>query len=553
MSLRIVPLGGMGKVTQNMFLYVYENELLIVDCGIGFPDGSMPGVDILIPDISYLLEQIDQGKQLVGIIFSHGHDDHIGALPYLIEHLPPTPIYGSKLTAAFGTQRLKDGAHGGSDTTVQYLADGEQKQLGAHFSIELVNVTHSVPDTKHVVIRTPEGVIYHGSDYKFDDAPVDGQLSDYDRMQEIGREGVLCLLMDCLRVEEEQPADSESTIQAEFESLLTQTQGKFVVTLMSSHIHRIQQVVNASVAAGRQVAFVGRSVEQNVADALRLQFLEIPQGMQIDKRDIDDTPESKLTVIVAGSQGQEGSSLMRAVYGEHPVLRLKPADTVVFSANAIPGNELNYYAAIDELSRNSIRVLYPRIRPNLHHSGHGSAAEQRKLVELVQPEYLMPMGGADRHRVLFKERVAHPLGYSNGKVLLPRDGEICEFAGGKYSVIDQLYLNPQAVDGLGIGDVGPKVLGARRKLSEAGMVVVVVPERSKGGYNPANIRVVSEGFVFMKDAADVVSFIQETAVSVLESNSNKKRAEVKAILERNLRRKLFKAIRREPLVTVVFM
>ncbi len=550
-KLKIAPLGGMGKVTQNMFLYEYEKEILIVDCGIGFPDSYMPGVDILIPDISYLLKRIDEGTTIVGMLLSHGHDDHIAALPYLLSDLPEFPIFASPLTAGFAEQRMKDGK---ADRVVTVVKDNQDIQIGEHFSVKFFPITHSVPDTRHITINTPEGLIYHGSDFKLDPNPVDGVISDLEHIGQLANENVLCMMIDCLRVEYPTWVESESLTGPAIETVVAETQGKVVMTLMSSHIHRIQQTINAAQKHGRKVVFIGRSVEQNVEVATRLNKLVIPQGMKVDKKHIEDVADNKLCVIVAGSQGQEGSSLMRAVYGEHRILRIKKTDTVIFSANAIPGNELSYYGAINELCRNKIHVVYPDVMPDLHKSGHASAPEQQELLSLVKPKYVMPIGGDDRHRFKFFELVASKLGFDEKHVLIPDSGEIIGFENQEYSIVDELNLKPQIIDGLGIGDVGPKVLKDRRSLGQAGIVAVIVP-RIKGQLDLGKIEVVSRGFVFMKEAQDVVQFIKTETAKIIteEQRKNTNLQIVQSLIEKRISRKLYKIIRREPMIVSVFM
>jgi ribonuclease J len=549
-QLKIVPLGGMGNVTQNMFVYEYDDELLIVDCGIGFPDIQMPGVDILIPDISYILEKLEEGKTIVGMILTHGHDDHIAATPYLLPHLPVFPIYASPLTAGFAHQRMSDSE---ADREITVVKDREVYQIGKYFQINSLAMTHSVPDTKHWIIKTPEGVIYHGQDFKLDRDPVDGILPDYEAIEAAGKEGVLCMLIDCLRVERPEWVKSESSAGPAIEAAVLETKGKCIVTLMSSHIHRIQQTVDAAVKDNRKVVFVGRSVEQNVDVALQLKMLHIPQGVQIDKHDIGDYKDSELCVIIAGSQGQEGSSLVRAVFGEHPIIQIKPNDKVLFSADAIPGNQIAFYKAVDELCRNGIDVLYPDIEPDLHQSGHASAEEQQKMVSLVKPQYIFPIGGADRHRVKFYDFVAERLGYKQNQILLPESGEIIGFEGGQPKVVDKIVIIPKTVDGLGIGDVGPVVLSDRRALSQAGIVVVVIT-RQNGFLDLRNIEVISRGFVFMKDATEVVNFIkQRTAEIVQDLGQKAKDDEIKRSIEKRLARRLYKVIQREPVIVPVIL
>jgi len=548
-TLKIVPLGGMGHVTQNMFLYEYQDEIMIVDCGIGFPDTQMPGVDILIPDISYLLKRLDEGAKIVGMILSHGHDDHIAATPYILPNLPEFPIYASPLTAGFAEQRMSDGKVIRSITTI---SNSNEFSIGSFFKAYLIPVTHSVPDTRHIVIDTPEGIVYHGSDFKLDQAPVDGIKTDMHAIEALKDKHVMLMLLDCLRVEYDEWVESESTVGPAILEIMEATKGKLVMTLMSSHIHRIQQTILAAEKTGRKVVFIGRSVEQNVEVALRLGKLTMPDGMKVDKKHIEQVADSELCVIVAGSQGQEGSSLVRAIYGEHRILQIKAHDTVVFSADAIPGNETNFYAAIDELSRNNVHVVYPAINHYLHQSGHASWPEQKAMVEAVRPKFVMPVGGADRHRVLFSQHVSKELGYNESTTLLPNDGEVLGFSGGSWKIVDQLTIKPQIIDGLGVGDVGPTVLSDRRSLSQAGIVVVVLP-RVKSQFDLKHMQVISKGFVFMKDAEDVVQFIESQTAKIVSDGEYKNDEQLKRNIEKRLSRKLFKIIRREPLIVPVIL
>ena len=549
-KLKLLPLGGMGGVTQNMYLYQYEKEILIVDCGIGFPDMYMPGVDTLIPDISYLQDQLEQGAKIVGMILSHGHDDHIGALPYLLGELPSFPIYGSPLTIGFARDRISEKK---LDRDMQAISDERITKISDFFSFELIPMTHSVPDTRHIVIDTPVGRIYHGSDFKLDKAPVDGILSDMEEIKRVADQGILLAMIDCLRVERDQWTKSESTITPVFEEEMANVKGKILVTLMSSHIHRIQQVVNVCEAIGRKVVFVGRSVEQNMVVATMLKKLRMAPGTQVDKKHISEVPDNQLCVIIAGSQGQEGSSLVRAVYGEHRIIQISPEDKVIFSADAIPGNEINYYAAIDELSSNNVDVVYPTINSGIHSSGHASAIEQREIVEVLNAKYIMPIGGANRHRALFKKLVAPVLNYDNRHVLLPDSGQVLGIDENGIQVVDEVLLNAKAVDGLGIGDVGPVVLSDRLSLSKSGIIVLIIP-RTKGQFDFKEMKVISRGFVFMKEADEVIQFIkQKTAEIVGDEAQNIKDDDLKRKIERRLAKKLYKVIRREPIIVPVIL
>jgi ribonuclease J len=549
MSLRILPIGGMGNVTQNMYVYELGNELLIVDCGIGFPTQYMPGVDVMIPDITYITEQVQQGKEIVGMILTHGHDDHIAATGYLLPELPEFPIFASPLTAAFASQRMHDQ---GVERNITVIQDHKKFKIGTEFEVEAFPITHSVPDTRHFAIYTSEGLVYHGADFKIDLQPVDGVLPDFDTISRLGNEGVLCLLMDCLRVENSGWSRSESEVHGALEEAMMEVEGKIIVTLMSSHIHRIQQVVDIANKLGRHVCFIGRSVEQNVESAMKLKKLDVVQSQIVDKRNLDQYRDSEICIIIAGSQGQEGSSLVRAVYGEHQSLQIKESDRVIFSSDAIPGNEIPYYGAIDELARNGVRVLYPDVMPGLHSSGHGGAKDQQLLLSLVKPKYVFPMGGQDRHRAKFHELVADAMHYKSQQVLLPKHGQVIELSHQQAKYGETLTLVPRLVDGLGVGDVGPTVLSDRQSLGREGMIVLVLPKHN-GKFVIENINIVSRGFVFMKEAQDVIKFIQDTTAEVIEQNEAADEEQLKKEIEKKLSRKLYKIIRRAPLIMPVIV
>lgn len=548
-KLKFLALGGMGRVTQNLYLYQYEQEILLIDCGIGFPDLYMPGVDALIPDITYLLKQIESGAKIVGMILSHGHDDHIGALPYLLPNLPDFPIYASPLTAQFAHDRLLDKK---VDKEIRVLEDRHLISLGQFFKLQLIAITHSVPDSKHILLETPVGKIYHGSDFKIDKNPVDGRLSDMEFIEQVGNDGdLLMACLDCLRVERDDWTPSESTVGPALFREMENVAGKILVTLMSSHLHRIQQTVDACNKLGRKVVFVGRSVEQNVKTAMQTKSLSIPKGLLIDKKKISQIPDNKLCIIIAGSQGQEGSSLVRAVYGDHQIVQINDRDKVIFSADVIPGNEIPYYSAIDQLATDEIDMVYPDICPDIHRSGHASRVEQELMLKLLKPKYVMPIGGADRHRTLFKKKVAKPLAYQDWQILLPKSGEILDIDQQRVSVVQQISLSATTVDGLGIGDVGPIVLSDRLNLSKAGIIVLLMP-RFKHKFDFNKMQVVSRGFVFMKEADEVVKYIKKETVAIIQDlGKNVKDEELKRRLEKRLARRLFKIIRREPIILPV--
>lgn len=544
-KLRIIPLGGMGNVTKNCFVYEYGDELLIVDCGIGFPESSMLGVDVLIPDVTYIKDRLSQGAHIVGMCLSHGHDDHIASLPYIVPQLPDFPIYASPLTAAFAQSRM---AEFEINKEVNVVEGDQPVRLGS-FTIDFVKLTHSVPHTRHLAIGTPEGIVYHGSDFKFDLSPVDGVMPDFNKIARYGDQGVLCLLSDCLRVERSNWSASEAILGGTFEREIADCQGKFIITLMSSNLHRIALAAKTAIEHGRKLVFIGRSIEQNVEIAGMLHVLDIPKQYVVHKKHMDEYKDSQLCVIVAGSQGQPGSSLVRAVYGEHPLLQVGAKDKVVFATEPIPGNEANVYDAIDELSRNRIDVAYSDIDTDLHVSGHAGATEQQLLIAMLKPKYLLPIGGTDRHRVVYSN-LATKMGYQERDVLLPKTGEVIEFFQGKVGLGETLVLKTMMVDGLGVGDVGSVVLSDRRTMSQEGMIVVIIPEKA-GELDAGNIKVVSRGFVFMKQADEIIKTIKEETAAIVAEGGEE--VELKKQIERRLTKRMDALMGRTPLILPVFM
>lgn len=512
-SLKLIPIGGIGGVTKNMYVYEYKGQILIVDCGIGFPTDTMFGVDVLIPDISYL-----KGKesQIQAILLTHAHDDHIAALPYILPELPTDiPIYGSKLTIAFAQDRLRE--HEVKANFIEF-PDSQGLVIG-DFDIEAIKVTHSVPDSRHYAIHTPEGTIYHGSDFKFDLTPVDGVVSDYNKISAIGEEGVLCLLSDCLRSEKEIHSLSESILKETFEREIRGVKGKFIVTAMSSNVHRIQQAVDVAVASGRQVAFLGRSVEQNIKTATKLGFFTIAEESIVHKKKIEKLPPEKICVIIAGSQGQPESSLSRAAKGDHSLITISPEDKVVFSSEPIPGNEDNVYTAIDSISRIGADIAYSDMHDNLHVSGHASAIEQKLLMQLVKPQFLVPIGGTYRHMVQYRQ-LAKQMKFDERQVYLLEDGQTLEFKDGKCLPGPTIKLRHIMVDGTGVGDVGNVVLNDRSVLADSGIVVINIPIKKDDGQLAGDIQVISRGFVFMKKSQELVDRIKQEIFTIIDANQD---------------------------------
>jgi len=502
-SVRIVPLGGVGKVTKNMYVYEYRydgklEDILIVDCGIGFPEPEMYGVDLVIPDVRYLESKRDKIR---GLIFTHGHDDHTGGIPHVYPKLGKVTLWGTRLTAAFTNIKLEEVKIKNRVIPVDF---NRVLTLGP-FRVSFIRLTHSVPDTAHLVIETPVGVFYHGSDFKFDMTPLDGKISELSKITAAGRGGVLCLLTDCLGSERRGFTPSEQVVGETLEKELSTCPGKLLFTTQSSNIARIQLAIELALKYNRKIAFFGRSIDQNIEAALKLNYMRFPREAIIRDRDLRKLPPFKQFLVVAGAQGQLGSALHRIANDDHRDIRLKEGDTVVFSADPIPGHENDVNNIIDQIYRHGVRVSYSDIMEDLHVSGHGSQADLMLLLSVLGPRYVMPIGGTYRHLMQYK-RLAEDIGYNKHQVLLPGEGEILEFS--KFNpprVVQQIDLENIMVDGLGVGDVGEVVLRDRQTIATEGIVVVVVLVDKHHGRVTSEPEIISRGFVYMKQSEELVA------------------------------------------------
>lgn len=502
-SLRIIPIGGIGNVTKNMYVYEYRydgavKDILLVDCGIGFPEPEMYGVDLLLPDIRY----VERNKKYIrGLVFTHGHDDHIGGISYLLPRLGNIPMWGPPLAAAFANVKLKEV---NAKAKVMPIRFDQRLRIGP-FTVSFIRVTHSVPDTSHLVITTPVGTFYHGSDFKFDMNPLDGKLSELERITRVGREGVVCLLTDCLGSERPGFTPSERIIGVTLEKELALCRGKFIFTTQSSNISRIQLAVELGIKAGRKIAFLGRSIDKNVEASIGLGYMRFSAAHIVRDRDLRRIPAQKQFLIVAGAQGQPGSALSRLSHGAHAFATIDEGDTVVFSADPIPGNEQAVGAVIDQIYRLGARVSYSDIMEDLHVSGHGSQGDLMLLLSAVGPSYVLPIGGTYRHMMQYR-RLAEDLGYDKKSVLIPQEGDVLEFrSGSPPRVVETLELENVMVDGLGVGDVGHVVLRDRQTIAKEGIVIVIVPIQKATGRVTREADIVSRGFVYIKGSGELLS------------------------------------------------
>lgn len=551
-SVRIIPLGGIGNVTKNMYVYEYrENpqtitDILIVDCGIGFPDSDMYGIDIIIPDITYLRDKKDKIR---GIVLTHGHDDHIAALPYILPELK-VPVYGSCLTAALALVKLEEF---GLQNHVQKINIDDVLKLGA-FSVEFVHVTHSIPDATNLIIKTPVGTIYHGSDYKFDWTPIDQKPTEVGKIALAAKDGILLLLSDCVRVEAPGYTLSERIIEDTLEKEIRDTTGKFIFTTQSSNISRIQQAVNVALRHNRKVAFLGRSMEKNVEVAKKLNYLQFPDMLRVQEKELHRYHDKDLALIVTGSQAQPHSALSRISENLHKFTKIKPGDTVIFSADPIPGYENAVHGLIDALTCEGARVSYSEVVDELHVSGHGSALDLALMLGLTQPKFILPIGGTIRQMSHYA-RLAKTMGYNDKQIILPDEGDILEFRGENYRILEKLELKNVMVDGLGVGDIGNVVLRDRQTMANEGIVIVVVPIEQNTGRVTAEPDIISRGFVYMKDATGL---IQKAKNAVVDSLKLKKGRIVdwqfyRRRIEDHLENLFYKETHRRPLVIAVLI
>ncbi|NOY14737.1 MAG: ribonuclease J [bacterium] len=538
---KLVSLGGAGEVTRNMFVYEYQNQVLIVDAGVGFPETQVFGIDYLLPDVSYLTDA-KPAKKIVGIVLTHGHEDHISALPYYYQQLGSPKIYGSALTLGLLKTKFDEFKIKGDFHTLSLI----DKVVLGPFTVNTIAVTHSIPDTMHLLIQTPIGNIYHGTDFKFDDYPVIGPVSDKNRIQKLTHQHpVLLMLSDSLRVDKPGSTPSEKAIQSRFLNEMKTTTGRFFLTTFSSNLARFQQAINASLETDRFIVPVGRSIQTAFDVAGRLKYLYLPAQKVIDPQAAMTLPPHKLTYLIGGSQGQIDSSLRRVAESRHPYVRAEKGDKIIFSSDAIPGNEINVYTVIDLLTKKGIDILYPDISDELYVSGHASRDELIELTSMVKPKFLMPIGGQYRHLFSYKKVMMQKFNYKDSDVIIPENGQFIHLYPNKYTFGPALKLKDVVVDGKGIGDVGTIVLEERRIMARAGVVFIVFPLANGVTQTPV---ILSRGFVFNPLSADLFDKARQklrafTGLTNLNQDFFKK-------VQRKMERFFYQQTKREPLIVV---
>ncbi len=545
-SVKLVSLGGFGRVTSNMFCYEYGNDILLVDCGMGFPTEEMLGVDILIPDISYIRQRLNQIR---GLVLTHGHEDHVGALAYILPQLGDIPVYASQLTASLVMEKLVEYENMPKKITV--LDMGKPIQLGK-FTVESVRISHSIPDATNLIIKTPVGTIYHGSDFKFDFTPIDGKQPDIGRIAAAGNEGIQLLLSDCLGSERRGYTPSEKILNEVLEREIGSCEGKCLVTTMSSNISRWRQAAEVAIRHGRKIAISGKSIERNIQVASQLGYVNLPKGMFIDLKDAKKLDDKNVCILIAGSQAQAGSALVRVGDQEHADISVGPGDKVIFSSDPIPGSETAVQSLIDSLARLGAVVAYSGPNDSLHVTGHGSQQDLLLMMSLTRPKFLLPIGGTYRHMIQYR-RLAQSMGYAPEQVLLPNTNQIIEIDKDGVRLGAAIEIKNVMVDGLGVGDVGSVVLRDRQRLAEEGIAVIVVEIDQNDPSKVESLEIVSRGFVFDKENTELLNKASQVVRKQLASRKGKIETErqVRQIIIDSLNPFFFEATRRRPMILPV--
>ena len=511
--LRIIPIGGLGEIGKNMTCFIYGREAIIIDSGIMFPNQDMPGVDCILPDFRPLLEM---DLDLLGVLYTHAHEDHIGAVTHLLEAFPGTKLHATPLTASLLQSKLK-GSNAAKSAQIRVFQAGESTQLGP-FRAESFSVTHSIPDCVGFGLHTPQGLVVHTGDYKFDNTPVDGRVSDYARLAAWGKAGVRLLLADSTNADEPGWTPSEKVVGAAFERLFHNAKGRIMVATFASVISRIQLVANAALRYGRKLAIAGRSMQENVRRARELGILHIPENSLIGLHDAKSYPPEQVVLMVTGSQGEPAAVLGRLAKGRHPHLRVQAGDTIIVSAHPIPGNEEMAYRTINDLIQRGAHVIYSQLE-EVHVSGHACQEEMKLMLHLTQPEYFLPIHGELRH-LTQHARLAREAGVHEENVHTIENGTILELDDEGLHERERLPGGYLFVAGKGVGEIGPRILREREELARKGILLLSALVSAQTGELLGEPEIISRGFLNLRDVPDTLALLQETTASVLANNAN---------------------------------
>lgn len=548
-KLKIIPLGGLDEIGKNMTVLEYGNEIVIVDCGMAFPDDDMPGVDLVINDISYLEKNRDKIK---GIFLTHGHEDHIGGLPYFLKNIN-IPVYGTRLTIGLVEHKLKE--HNLlSKVKLSSVRMGSTLTVGKNFTVEFIRTNHSIADSAALAITTPLGTVIHMGDFKIDTTPIVGDVIDLAHFGELGNKGVLALMSDSTNAERPGYAMSERSVGEKFEEIFKGCDKRIIVATFASNVHRVQQIINAAVKNGRKVAVSGRSMENIVEISILLGYMKIPEGVLINLDSINKYPPEKIVIITTGSQGEPMSALTRMAFSDHRKVEITKKDLVIISATPIPGNEKSVANVINELFKIGASVIYKTLA-EVHVSGHACREELKLILALTKPKYFIPVHGEHRHLVQHAQ-LAKKMGIPEKNTFILGNGSVLEFDDEGAHVSGTVPTGKILVDGLGVGDVGNIVLRDRKHLAQDGLIIVVATLSSETGKMVAGPDIISRGFVYVREAEDLIDHVRDVARESIErcsQNHISDWATMKAGLKNNISKYIYERTNRSPMILPIIM
>lgn len=548
-KLRVMSLGGLGEIGKNITVFEYGNDIVVVDAGMGFPDEDMLGVDLVIPDISYLVKNADKVR---GILITHGHEDHIGAVPYILRQIN-VPIYGTRLSLGIIEGKLEE-INPGYEPDLYTVEAGDVINLGV-FKAEFIHVNHSIADACAIALKTPVGTVFHSGDFKLDVSPIDGFMMDLTRIGEIGKSGIELLLCESTNAERPGYTPSERTVGSSLERIFMQYEDRrLIIATFSSNVHRVQQIIDASARHGRKVAVLGRSMVNVIGAAAELGYMDLPDGVLIDVGEIKRYKPEQITLITTGSQGEPMSALYRIAFSEHDRVKLSPSDVVVLSSSAIPGNEKLVGKIINALIKNGVKVVNDSVE-DVHVSGHACREEIKLLMALLKPKYFMPIHGEERHLYANKEN-AEFMGIAPQNIFISEVGKVLEIdrKGARFNGV--VPSGKILVDGSGVGDIGSIVLRDRKILSEDGLVAVVATVDTNGDYIVSGPDIVSRGFVYVKESEELLERARQVAEATINRAISKgygDRVQFKGLIRDELSKFIFKETKRRPMILPIIM
>ena len=548
-NLKIIPLGGLHEIGKNITVFEYEDEIIVVDCGISFPEDDMLGVDLVIPDVTYLVKNQEKIK---GMVITHGHEDHIGGIPYFLKQIN-VPIYATRLTAGLISNKLEEHKLLRS-TDMHIVNQGDIIKLGNNFKVEFIRSSHSIPDSVMLAITTPAGTVLHTGDFKVDYTPIDGHIMDFGRIAELGGQGILALMSDSTNSERKGFTMSESSVGDVFEKLFLNCTKRIVVATFASNVHRIQQIVNSAVKYGRKIAVCGRSMINIISTAVELGYIQCPENIFIDIDMIGSYTDDQLVIITTGSQGEPMSALTRMAAGDHRKVKITPNDLIIISATPIPGNEKYVSKVIDDLMQLGAEVVYSALA-DVHVSGHACQEEQKLILALAKPKYFIPVHGEYRQLRAHQE-TAELMGIDKDDIFMLTNGRVLELNENEAKFTGTVPSGRVLVDGLGVGDVGNIVLRDRQHLAQDGLIVIVLTMDSQTGEVVAGPDVISRGFVYVRESENLMDDVKSVVrheVAKCEERGVRDWATIKSTVKENLRDYLFIKTKRNPMIIPIIM